>query len=68
MQVKLTFSEKYGLCGFSKTQFYLHGSSFFVIFYFLCFFVILRATSKIAVLLASELNSGEPDRDFSVLL
>ena len=46
--------------------FYSHGSSIFMVCLFFVFFVFLVGTSKIAVLLAWEFNSGEPDRDFSV--
>ena len=53
---------------FSKTTFYLHGSSIFVIFYFFMFFCVFGATLKIAVLLAWELNSGEVDLQFCVFL
>ena len=49
-------------------QFYLHGSSIFVIFYFFVFFVFLEGTLKIAVLPAWELNSGEVDLQFCVFL
>ena len=51
-----------------KTRFYLHGSSIFAFCYFLSFFVFLGDPSKIAVLPAWELNSGELDQQFCVFL
>ena len=39
----------------------------FVVFYFFMFFVFWGATSKIAVLPAWELNSGEPDRQLTLV-
>ena len=51
-----------------KTRFYLHGSSVFAFCYFLSFFVFLGDPSKIAVLPAWELNSGELDQQFCVFL
>ena len=51
-----------------KTRFYLHGSSVFAFCYFLPFFVFLGDPSKIAVLPAWELNSGELDQQFCVFL
>ena len=44
---------------FSKSTFYPHWNSFSVVFYFFAFFLFLGATSKIAVLLACELNSAD---------
>ena len=65
MQVKLAFSEKYGVFEFPKTQFYLHGSSFFVIFYFFMFFCVFGTTLKIAVLPAWELDSGRKKSSYA---
>ena len=49
-------------------QFYLHGSSISVVFYFFMFFCVFGAALKIAVLPAWELNSGELDLQFCVFL
>ena len=65
------FFRKVQVLRFSKSTFYLHGSSLFVfphVFFVFFVFCVLGGTSKIAVLLAWELNFLKLDKPFYVFL
>ena len=67
MQVKLIFQKNTGL-RFSKHEVLFEWEHYFRDFQLFVFFLFFGNTSKIAVLLAWEFNSGELDQQFYISL